>query len=334
MTCDEANNRTISVTTTIAQIVDNLSANSEVITPTNPFITPPTVNPCLMTHTKTLDSYKTAARKELSNIFSSKASEALSSLNQQGDILRLLEEERGDLAWKSVIFNAPRGLLQFANRAITDTLATPANLARWNKIICSKCNQCKKSSATLYHLLVGCHIALEQKRYNTRHDLVLEYLLKTIKESAGNKFKIYGDFIGFRVNGGTVPHIYSLQDKKPDLVLVDDSLPKHKIILVELTIPWDAIENQMAAENRKIERYQSLQSEINSSHDCKLITVEVGARGFITSENKTKIKNILTATNVKKISAVTTTLSKLALIGSKLIYNARFSPTWGDLSQD
>ena len=162
----------------------------------------------------------------------------------------------------------------------------------------------------------------------------MEYLLKTLKESPGNKYKVYGDFNGFRINGGSVPHTYSLQDKKPDLVLVDDSLPKHKIILVELTIPWDATENILAAENRKIERYKSLLSEIKSSHDCKLITVEVGSRGVVSNDNKTKIKNILTACNVKKISAVTSTLSKLALIGSKLLYNARYSPTWGNMSDD
>ena len=53
------------------------------------------------------------------------------------------------------------------------------------------------------------------------------------------------------------------------------------VLLIELTVPAD--ENIQAAQIRKKARYDELSREINSvsSWNTKIITIEVGARGFV-----------------------------------------------------
>ena len=246
---------------------------------------PPTEE-SLVTHQANLERYKSAARKEISLVFKDRAAKALESLSVQGDLLRLLEEQKGDLHWISMIRQAPRGLLQFATRAITDTLASPSNLARWNKVVDSSCKLCSRKPATLFHLLSGCKISLEQKRYNTRHNLVLEYLAKTFKDNAPPMCEVYADIDSYRVQGGTIPPQYSTQAQTPDLVLVDRTGEKDRITVVELTIPWDSEESFTAAEDRKTAKYAGLIRELNVESRTELITLEIGTRGLISTRNK------------------------------------------------
>ena len=68
--------------------------------------------------------------------------------------------------------------------------------------------------------------------------------------------------------------------------------------------------------------------EQESGYTVHLVTVEVGARGFISKENKSSLVFVATKLGINKISHFTATTAKLALLGSRVIYNARNSPSW------
>ena len=77
----------------------------------------------------------------------------------QGEFFYLLNLEKQDISWKSYIYAVPRGVMTFAMRASTNSLATPDNLARWGKVVdtncklCSSAEQQNRSTATLGHIL-------------------------------------------------------------------------------------------------------------------------------------------------------------------------------------
>ena len=80
------------------------------------------------------------AKKKVTNIFKKKSEEAASRLGFQGQMLNLLAQEEEDIGWKACIYRVPRGVMAWAVRASTNTLATPDNLARWGRPVDQKCS--------------------------------------------------------------------------------------------------------------------------------------------------------------------------------------------------
>ena len=70
--------------------------------------------------------------------------------------------------------------MAFACRAATNSQATPDNLARWGRIVDPRCKLCTHSPCTLGHTLSSCTVALNQERFDYRHDSVLLYLLTAL----------------------------------------------------------------------------------------------------------------------------------------------------------
>ena len=62
---------------------------------------------------------------------------------------------------------------------------------------------------------------------------------------------VYADLNGWRVNGGTIPPDFVLTEQIPNLVIIDRSVTPAKVVLLELTVPWDSTNNFKAAEDRK-----------------------------------------------------------------------------------
>ena len=74
------------------------------------------------------------------------------------------------------------------------------------------------------------------------------------------------------------------------LVIVDSSPPVPTVYLFELTVCFERTENMQAANQRKRIRYTSLTDDIKEAgYDCKNIPFEVGSRGHLTLDNKTKL---------------------------------------------
>lgn len=80
---------------------------------------------------------------------------------------------------------------------------------------------------------------------------------------------------------------------------------------------------------RKELRYAALVEDIiEKGLKCKHTTLEIGARGLINQRNKTTITWLCSLAKERRIQRVTSTLSKLALLGSYCIWVARRSKDW------
>ena len=61
---------------------------------------------------------------------------------------------------------------------------------------------------------------------------------------------------------------------------------------------------------------------------CSNLPLEIGNRGFINLRNKSLLTHLCNIMKVKKVSQVTKMCSKLAVLGSFSIWNARYSADW------
>ena len=65
-----------------------------------------------------------------------------------------------------------------------------------------------------------------------------------------------------------------------------------EILVVELTVPFEP--NIEHAQNRKTEKYTPLISDLNQTgYHAKLVTLEIGARGYIPKQSKTKLMSVI-----------------------------------------
>ena len=130
------------------------------------------------------------------------------------------------------------------------------------------------------------------------------------------------------INGGTIPPDIIVTSDRPDIVLVDRE--KKELILAELTCPFEPYID--SANARKTEKYSSLKSDIDlSGYKCQLICFEIGSRGLVTRNNKKKLAEITRfAKNggKMKMKCHYQQISKLAVLTSYSIYNARREPEW------
>ena len=155
---------------------------------------------------------------------------------------------------------------------MTDTLPYNKDLFLWRKVSSSQCQLCSKDQ-TLAHILNGCTTALGLRRYNDRHDSVLELIFSFLQAHLPKHWNITMDLPGYSY---AFPQNIAATNKRPDIVLWNSTT----IHLVELTIPYEtAIED---AVSRKQCRYASLKEACKSSgHDTTIANMEVGSRGFL-----------------------------------------------------
>ena len=100
-------------------------------------------------------------------------------------------------------------------------------------------------------------------RYEWRHNSILHYISTILRDTKNEKFKVFADLDGFKVNGTTIPANIIATTKRPDLVVIETTERKEHVKLFELTVPFE--QNIEQAMLRKVERYDSLQREIRDS---------------------------------------------------------------------
>ena len=102
-----------------------------------------------------------------------------------------------------------------------------------------------------------------------------------------------------------------------------------EVYLMELTVQWDCASNMVALVQRKTERYQGLASAIEENgYKCFNTSLEIGTREVINHRNWAVINLLCLVMKIKKINNLITTCSKLALLGSYTLLNARYSTDW------
>ena len=150
--------------------------------------------------------------------------EHINTLVKQGELLKLADSERGDVVWKSYIFDMKKGVMKFCLNSITNTLPTGDNLLMWGKSTNDKCKQCKGRETTC-HVLNNCPVSLEQGRYTWRHNNVINYILNCLDTE---NISVFSDLPGHTTpNGGSIPMDILVTPLKPDITVLDR---KNKII--------------------------------------------------------------------------------------------------------
>ena len=182
-------------------------------------------------------------------------------------------------------------------------------------------------TCTLGHLLSSCKVALD--RFKFRHDSVLNHLLQTIIKNKSDQVTVFADLNGWRTNGGTIPQDMVLTEQIPDLVIIDKSVTPTKVVLLELTVPWDSSNNFKAALDRKTARYERLCEDLrDKGYNTMNLPFEVGCRGVINARNHLVLEDICNLVRIRARKKLIGSLGRIALLGSYRIWLARYSQEW------
>ena len=205
--------------------------------------------------------------------------------------------------------------MKFALNAAQDTLPHNANLQCWRKLP-DACKLCGKRQ-TLLHILNNCPVALNFRRYNQRHDLVLTVISDFLKVTLTEDYKIVSDL-------GTpetylFPPVLAVTDLRPDLVVYNDLM--RDAIIIELTVPFES--NFGKAQERKQVKYHGLVNDVKKNgFDVDLITIEVGSRGFVCPDGFDQLKDSIIASS-RQIKDLMLNVSMAAITGSYKIWTSR-----------
>ena len=146
--------------------------------------------------------------------------------------------------WQKVLEKLPRNIYSFALRYLNSTLANGTNLLKWGRVENSLYPACKNPQ-TLGHVVGGCKVHLNEKRYNYRHDSVLLNILKALVTCDG--ITVNGDLPDYKN-----PSIITGEDYLPDILFVKDK----KLFIIELTVGFET-NIQINTENKE-RRYRPL----------------------------------------------------------------------------
>ena len=218
-----------------------------------------------------------------------------------------------DISW-NFSFSKSFYLERFCIGATFNTLSTPDNNVRFDRIDEAKCHQCNGNGCGIRHILNACPTSTASGKYTYRHNTVLAVIVKYLKEfietpkpiSQGIKnihfVRETGEPITKRRKKPTFgilnkagdwviladlekqlkfpTHIAEDISKRPDIVLFSDSLKI--VVLIELTSPCE--ERFEESHSIKFIIYgpgsEIFQACKNNGWEVFVFPVEVGARGY------------------------------------------------------
>ena len=179
---------------------------------------------------------------------------------------------RAPRLWSFSVATLPERVFKFALNSLTDTLPHNANLHLWRKLPSPSCKLCGQRQ-TLLHVLNACPYALQKRRYNTRHDAILQAIYAFLVKHLPSTTSVTADLHDQEY---TFPQQIATTDTRPDITAWDE----RTITLIELTVPYEMCTE--SAIERKRHRYHGLLEDCRANgYIAKLLTVEVGSRGFL-----------------------------------------------------
>ena len=156
----------------------------------------------------------------------------------------------------------------------------------------------------------------------------METLNNILRDSKSAGVSVHADLEGAKVAGGSVPPDIMVTSSRPDLVIINYNTTPTSVYLVELTCPFTR--NIEAANARKRIRYEFLTKDIEDrGYKCSNLPLEIGSRGHISSRNRETLVFLCHTFGIGKFGQVIKNCSKLSLLGSYSIFNARSVKDWG-----
>ena len=269
-----------------------------------------------------------------------------------------------DLSWKNLIYGPGPHVIKFLLNGSVNWAKTPDMMKKYGYTQTAYCILCGCPQCTLHHIICNCKHARNGDRYTWRHDSVLLHLKPILSElvAAANKAPNKAHETppieaSFMPKGETTkppkritrrqtlldgfsdwillldledhklvfpPEVYSTP-LRPDIVIW--SAQRQHVLMVELTCP--AEEGIEAAQVRKEARYLPLQNEIkehNPNWSTEVLTIEVGARGYVARTVPRCLKQL--GLTPRKVNRVVKDLSTLAARCTYTIYLARENKGW------
>ena len=268
-----------------------------------------------------IESIKRKIKQNINIEFSDMWYNHVKSLTVQGRFLELLRLENNHVTWRSLIYNLPKGVLQFAINASIDTLSTNANLKRWGKRRNAKCDSCGQRE-TLHHVLNHCECLME--RYTWRHNSILSFIISQITPDGTDS--VYSDLAGMMTGCSTIPTDVTITSQRPDLVVVNRQ--NKTVTILELSVPFEL--NVESTHARKVDRYQGLINDIEDNNfTVKYYPIEIGSRGYINSDNVNRLKSFIkNHAKDSKLSTCKDMISKISLVCSFIIFHSKFERDW------
>ena len=259
----------------------------------------------------------------------SKWDERLSRLTVQNKFIDACVLEKDSGVWRRILQGLPSRQLSFLLRAASDTLPTPLNLVRWRYRVDPTCSLCGSHTSTTKHILNACPVALSQGRYSWRHDSILKKILFFLRQHLTGEEKLYGDLNGFRAMENppsTVPPDLLPTSDRPDIVFIRED---NKVIIIELTVPFNSPDSINTAHNFKTSKYQILLSDLETrGYIADLVTIEVVALGHYFRRSCSSLHRVLPSLSKTIIRKLMDDTGKLAITASQRIFMARREEYW------
>ena len=257
-------------------------------------------------------------------------------------------------------------MITWVLNASINSVVTPDLRKLWGLCRSAKCPLCGHHQASLFHILVGCRVALQQLRYSWRHDSVLvtaEQLLRhRVEQHNASPCKEEQRSIKFRSANKPRPksstrdppkkHSYSsvlgsgsASDWKiqidytkrpvpfPVHICVTNQRPDIVLysdslrMVILIELTCPAEENITDANLRKEIKYTPLKKQITDNNwACHLWPIEVGARGFVAGSVSRCLRRLGFSNSGNK--ALMRRMSRSASRCSFYIYRSLRVPTW------
>ena len=127
---------------------------------------------------------------------------------------------------------------------------------------------------------------LDQGHYTYRHNNILNFIVGKLDK---NLYTVFSDIHGHQTtNGGTIPATMTVTQLKPDIVVINE---KEKTVhILELTVPFE--HNIKTRHTYKANKYSHFTRDI-TNYRATVIPFEVGARGYLTTENEQSLRKKL-----------------------------------------
>ena len=167
--------------------------------------------------------------------------------------------------WSKSIVKLPKNIYNFCIRYLNNSLANATNLHKWGKIPSPMCLH-SNNPKILGHVVAGCVTALNEKRYNYRHDSILLNIIRSIESI--ESITLYADIAGYKT-----PSLITGEEERPDILVLNNK----NIYAIELTAGFET--NVSKNSERKIARYRELTDRLAKSYTARFVDLSMGALG-------------------------------------------------------